>query len=364
MKIAIYADRLESGGGLETHVITQVNELLRRGHYIYLSANAIAPDFLKLIKGDSSNFRFQLFSPDPLGDLQDLKPDVVHAHPFTAIFRAHKVVSALDVPFLITMHGLYNFGVDRSPNGYPVSKRAFRIIAVDEAVEYLLIKGTAFPEKVLTIYNGINRQQFYPDHPNPELIEELNLDTSWKTIVVVTRLEDGKEKTVLQLLDCASVLAERLHGLNLIITGDGAYREMVWARNQLEIEKCGTLRVYRMGRRTDVSRFLNLADLVLACGRAAIEGMACKRPVFAMSDRGWGGLINRQTRNIIPGREGYHPYPDRELVDNIYNTMIDYEWLTMAVDQCYAMIIEEYDINKLTDRLESLYIEAIRTGTM
>jgi len=362
MKIAIYADRLESGGGLETHVITQVNELLRRGHSIFLTANAIAPDFLKMVNGDNRNFRFELFSSDPLKDLTDYRPDLIHAHPFSAIFRGHTVASAIDVPLVITIHGLYNFGVDRSPNGYPVAKKASKIISVDEVVEDLLKKSVAFPEKVFTIYNGINREEFYPDAADPKFIEELEIDSTWKTVVVVSRLEDNKEKPVMQLMDCAPLLAQWLKGLNLILVGDGAYRDIVWERNRNDIENCPNLKVCRMGRRTDVSKFLHITDLVLACSRAAIEAMACKRPVFAMSDKGYAGLISHHNREVIAGRTGYHWLNDGELLEELYNALLNEIHRNKAIKDGYEMIEADYDIQKVTDKLETLYKEVLETS--
>ena len=364
MKIAIYADRLESGGGLETHVITQVNELLRRGHSIFLTANAAAPDFLNTVNGDDRNFRFELFSNDPLKDLAGFKPDLIHAHPFTAIFRGYKVAVALNIPLFITIHGLYNFGVDRSSNGYPVAKKASKIIAVDDVVENLLRQSVAFPEKILTIYNGINRDEFYPAAADMELVKELKIDCTWKTIVVVSRLEDSKEKPVIQLMDCAPLLAERLNGLNLVIVGDGAYRDMVWARNRADIENCRNLRVCRMGRRIDIPRFLSIADLVMACSRAAIEAMACRRPVFAVGDKGFAGMINRSKQRVIAGREGYQWCNERELLDDLYNALIDVQQRERAIQDGCEMIEEHYDIKKLTDRLESLYQDVLEANNL
>ncbi|PKM77854.1 MAG: hypothetical protein CVU90_05240 [Firmicutes bacterium HGW-Firmicutes-15] len=362
MKIAIYADRLESGGGLETHVITQVNELLRRGHSIFLTANAAASDFLKMVNGEGRKFRFELYSNDPLEDLAEFKPDLIHAHPFTAILRGHKVACALNVPLFITIHGLYSFGVDRSFNGYSVAKKASKIIAVDDVVEDLLRKSVAFPEKIFTIYNGINRNEFYPDAADMELVKELKIDCTWKTIVVVSRLEDSKEKPVIQLMDGAPLLAERLNGLNLVIVGDGAYRDMVWARNRAEIENCHNLRVCRMGRRIDIPRFLSIADLVMACSRAAIEAMACKRPVFAMGDGGFAGIINRSKKGVIAGREGYRWVSNQELLEDLYNTLLDEPQQEKAIQDGYEMIEEYYDIQKVTDKLESLYQQVLEAS--
>ncbi|PKM77849.1 MAG: hypothetical protein CVU90_05215 [Firmicutes bacterium HGW-Firmicutes-15] len=359
MKIAIYADRLESGGGLETHVITQVNELLQRGHQVFLSANAIVPYFLEAIKNDGSNFIFALFSDDPLNDLAEFKPDLVHAHPFSAIFRGYKVACDLNIPLFITIHGPYDFGVDRSPTGYLVASKANKIIAVDDTIESMLRRCVDFPEKIVTVYNGINRNDFYPASPDLTLMKELDVNASWRTIVVVSRLEDDKEKPVFQLMDCAPLLAERLGGLNLLIVGDGAYRDEVWERNRAQIENCSNLRVFRLGRRTDISKLHHIADLTIACGRAALEAMACKRPVFAAGSKGFAGIITYSNISCMTGREGYHCWNDLELLENLYHSLADEMLLEKAIMEGYKLVEKYFDIQKNTDKVESLYREAL-----
>ena len=359
MNIAIYADRLESGGGLETHVITQVNELLQRGHRVFLSANAIVPYFLEAIKNDGSNFIFALFSDDPINDLAEFKPDLVHAHPFAAIFRGYKVACDLNIPLFITIHGLYDYGVDRSPDGYPVASKASKIIAIDDTIESMLRRCVDFPGKIVTIYNGINRKDFYPASPDMTLMKELDVDVSWKTIVVVSRLEDDKEKPVFQIMDCAPLLAERLGGLNLLIVGDGAYRDEVWERNRARIENCSKLRIWRLGRRTDIAKLLHIADLAIACGRAALEAMACKRPVFAAGSKGFAGIVTHSNRTCMTGREGYHGWNDLELLENLYHSLEDEMLLDKAILEGYELLGKYFDIGKNTDKLEKLYREAL-----
>jgi len=359
MKIAIYADRLDSGGGLETHVITQVNELLQRGHRVFLSANAMDPYFLEAIKTNGSNFNFALFSDDPLKDLAQFEPDLVHAHPFSAIFRGYTVAFDLGIPLFVTIHGLYDFGVDRSPLGNLVAGKASKIIVIDDTIEIMLRRCVEFPEKIVTIYNGINRNNFYPAPGDQELKEELGVNPIWRTIVVVSRLEDDKEKPVLQLMDCVPLLAERLGGLNLLIVGDGAYRDEVWERNRGLIESCRDLRICRLGRRTDIAKLLHIADLVIACGRAALEAMACKRPVFAAGSKGFAGIVTHENESSITGREGYSCLSDQELLETLYHTLEDKVLLDKAIQEGYGLFKNNFDIQKMIDKLEGLYQEAL-----
>lgn len=359
MNIAIYADRLESGGGLETHVITQVNELLRRGHLVFLSSNAIVPYFLEAIKNDGSNFIFTLFSDDPLNDLADFKPDLVHAHPFSAIFRGYTVACALNIPLFITMHGLYDFGLDRSPVGNLVASKASKIIAIDDTIASMLKRCVELPEKIITIYNGINLKDFYPALPDLMLMKELDVDSSWKTIVIVSRLEDDKEKPLLQIMDCAPLLAERLGGLNLLIVGDGAYRDKVWERNRACIDKCSNLRVCRLGRRTDIAKLHHIADLTIACGRAALEAMACKRPVLATGSKGFAGIVTYSNRMSMTSREGYCWWTDKELLENLYLSLADQMLLEKAIIEGYELVEKYFNIQKNTDKVKNLYREAL-----
>ena len=55
MKIAVLADRLILGG-LETHIITFTNELLRRGHQILLYTAHTEPDIIAQINKENRFF--------------------------------------------------------------------------------------------------------------------------------------------------------------------------------------------------------------------------------------------------------------------------------------------------------------------
>jgi Glycosyltransferase len=357
MNIAIYADRLESGGGLETHVITQVNELLRRGHRVFLSTNAILPYYIQQID-DKGNFIYAPFSCNTIADLGGIKPDLVHVHPFSAIFRGYEVACALGVPLFITIHGLYDFGVDRSPSGNLVAGKASKIIAIDDTIAAMLGRCIEYPEKIATIYNGINLGDFCSVPEVPDLIKELDIEPDWRTILIISRLEDDKEKPVLQLLDCIPFLADRLDGLNFLIVGDGAYRDQVWARNRIQLENCSNLRVRCLGRRNDIARLHQTADLVIACGRAALEALASGKPVFAAGSRGYAGLVNCRQKSSITGREGYEWWDDGMLIDNLYLTLSNHELLTQASCEGNEIVNSYFDIHRTTDQLEALYHNA------
>jgi glycosyltransferase involved in cell wall biosynthesis len=100
----------------------------------------------------------------------------------------------------------------------------------------------------------------------------------------------------------------------------------------------------------------------MACSRAAIEAMACQRPVFAVGDKGFAGMINRSKQIVIAGREGYQWCNERELLDGLYNALVDVRQRERAIQDGCEMIEEHYDIKKLTDKLESLYQEVLEAS--
>lgn len=103
IKILMLADHLVQGG-LETHIVTMVNELTKFGHEILLYAASISPHVLSQIT--PSHFTFVNWSKGSIKDLENFKPDIIHSHPFTAIDKGREIANHLKKPLIVTMHGM------------------------------------------------------------------------------------------------------------------------------------------------------------------------------------------------------------------------------------------------------------------
>lgn len=356
MKILVMADRLILGG-LETHIITYTNELLRRGHQLLLYTAHTEPDIIAQINDKNHNFRYLFWNNEnPLQDLGEFEPDVIHAHPFTAIVKGYEIAQAFQKPLFITIHGLYDFGLDRSPLGYQISERVQTIIAVDEAVALLLKNCTPFPEKIVVIPNGIDLTIFCPRPFSKDISKKWGLSPDWVTITIISRLDDGKERPVIQLLQCAQTLANSLKGLHLFVVGDGSrFSQLKLLVDQLQA-KTQNLNIHLVGRQNDVREFIDIADLCLACDRTAMEVMACRRTVFAMNGCGFAGAIHiANFREILLKRSGYREYTDAELVAKLLKLIKNKSYCQQLANRGFNIVRRNFDIIDSVNKLENVF---------
>jgi len=353
LNIAVLADRLELGG-VETHILSQVNELLLRGHKVLLSSVAVYQELLEKLKAHP-NFEYIPFDERYVDRCREFRPDLIHAHPFQAIIEGHKLAKILDIPFFVTVHGPYDYGLDRSPLGYQVCTTVKRIIAVNLTVASFLLNGTAHPEKVSVIRNGIDLKEFPVLSTDKSLCREYGLDPEWFTSVVISRFGDGKERPIRQLLRVSLILAEKLKGWNLVLVGDGPF--ITSLEKEAEGLQHPLLRIKFVGRQTEVRKFLQMADLVFASGRAALEAMACQRPVFAMNSPGFGSLVDLATHtDYIFRRWGYEFPADEELVKRIASSCQE-EKLNQAAFEGHMIVKKHYNLFETTTQLERVYYE-------
>lgn len=360
MKIVYLADSLVAGG-LETHIISFVNELLRRGHSIMLSANFAAGSVLEQIENPEQRFSFVPWSDQLLEHIRSFNPDIIHAHPFTAIVKGARMVKELNKPYIVTVHGGYDFGLDRSPTGNLVSQQVKRIIAVDMRVINVLLRSTLHPEKVSVIRNGIDLKQYIPmpAAQAAQLRSEQHLNKEWFTIVTLCRLGGGKEKPVLQLLRSAGRIAAELGGLNIVVVGGDTYYDAVRIE-ALELQKQYTaqqipIQIRMMGNQKDVRPFIGLSDMVMGCGRGALEALACKRPVFGMQ-YGFAGPVDATNYNeVLFNISGFAPMTDEMLIHSIVNFSKDQERRNKSAEEGYGLIKRYYNISVSVDQLLRIY---------
>lgn len=358
MNILIVADRIELAGGLESHVISQINSFLSLGHNVILHTNALSEfHYNSVVYSPNVVFAYIPWSADPIADLHGYSFDVVHAHPFTAIFRGKEIAEYYSKPYFITMHGYYTFGVDRSEIGNSCSKLAKKIITVDDGVYDLLKYSISYPEKLMTLYNAVDLEVYKPMDKDIPLFMELSLYPNFKTLVSICRFDDGKQEPIIQLMDILPRLSYSVKGLNVILVGDGSFAEKVYNTNREAIDNSGVhLNVVRVGRRDDVARFLSIADLVMACGRASLEAMSCKRAVYLTSMFGFGGILTGiDLRKNAFKADGYSWIGKDKLVDDLTCLLCGDSLRNSIANTGYEIAMNCCDLSKNTNTLLNLY---------
>lgn len=306
MKILIVADRLEILGGLETHVTTIARQLAEyENNKVTIYTNAISLRFRELLRNVEIIEGFNKKNTNSLATTY--KPDIIHGHPFTGIGIAYEIATKCKAKLFITMHGDYSTGLTKE--------------YVSKAEKVIFVSTTAFEackklvpaNKCEMIHNPIDTDVFRKKAKSKNILKMINKEQL--TIVVSSRIDDGKEIPMMQLARILPVLADRVNGLNVIFIGSGSkIDDLKAATNHIQ----SNLNIFILGEVSDVSGYLNIADLVLACDRCAIEALLCEKIVFYMGLGKWKSLItNDNYEQHLFSKDNFADYTDEELINHL-----------------------------------------------
>lgn len=181
-----------------------------------------------------------------------------------------------------------------------------RIIANSEAVRrYLLDRGGLSPEKVVTIYNGVNFERFRAPCDPRVRREELGLQDDCVLAGVVARVEPAKDHGT--LLQAMSLIRERAPKLHLVIVGGGSEEERL---RRMTRDLGIADRVHFTGFRTDSAEWLQSLDFSVlssvkeGLSNSVIESMAAGRSIAA-TDVGGNAevIVPEETGLLVPARD-------------------------------------------------------------
>lgn len=233
-----------------------------------------------------------------------------------------------------------------------------KIITVSEALKKeLMEKQQLPPEKVITIYNGIELEKFPLTLPNLNLKEKLGLPPNSIVVGTVSRLIP--EKGLQYLLQSAYQIKKEAQEKEIVflIVGEGPYRA--------NLEKmCLTMelgdRVFFTGYRTDIQGLLGLMDVFVlpslseGLGVALLEAMAMGKPVI-------GSQVGGIPEVIEDGINGYlvPPADSLALTFSILRLISGKEQLKVVEKEARKIIEERFSLKKMVERVEKVYWETL-----
>lgn len=180
------------------------------------------------------------------------------------------------------------------------------IIANSEAVRrYLLDRGGLPPEKVVTIYNGVNFERFHAPCDPRVRRHELGVADDCVLAGVVARVEPAKDHGT--LLQAMSLIRERAPKLHLVVVGGGSEEERL---RRMTGDLGIADRVHFTGFRTDSAEWLQSLDFSVlssvkeGLSNSVIESMAAGRAIAA-TDVGGNAevIIPEETGLLVPARD-------------------------------------------------------------
>jgi len=247
--------------------------------------------------------------------------DLVHSHTWYANFAGHTAKLLHGVPHVVTTHSLEPlrpWKAEQLGGGYALSSYCERT-AIENADAIIAVSGgmrrdvlTAYPRvdesKIKVVYNGIDTEQYRPDH-HTDVVQRLGIDLSRPSVVFVGRITRQKglpylmrachdlpgEAQIVLLAgapDTAEIAAE-VEGLAIQLRGARDPEGVVWVQEMLP--------------KREVVQVLTHAT-VFVCpsvyepmGIVNLEAMACETAVVATATGGIPEVVaDGETGLLVP----------------------------------------------------------------
>jgi len=236
-----------------------------------------------------------------------------------------------------------------------------RVIANSEAVRrYLLDRGGLAPDKVVTVYNGVNFDRFRTGCDPAVRRAELGLPEDAILAGVVARVEPAKDHAT--LLRALALISRRLPRLHLAVVGGGS--EV--ARLQASAHELGIAdKVHFTGARTDAAEWLQSLDVSVlssvkeGLSNTVLESMAAGRPMV-VTDVGGNAevLVDGETGFIVPPRD---PAAFGEALARLASSP---DMMARFGRAGRKRVHTMFSVSRMVARTESLYLELAAGGAL
>ena len=297
--------------------------------------------------------------------LKMVQADLVHTQLEFADTLGNIASKLLRLPSVCTIHTmpLQEIGIKRKSHQKAewLALRFFcdRIISVsEEARLYHLGISHAAPEKVSTIYNGIDLTHYrHIDRQKVrvEVRNELDIPVEANVLATVAVLRDLKG--IQFMIRAMPKILASYPDAYYLIAGDGTYRDTLVAEvAELGVEN----RVIFTGMRKDVPRILSASDVFVlptlteALPTVLAEAMAAHLPIVASAVGGIPEMINDYDngRLVSPGNV-------QQLTDVVIELLSDGGSRQKMGEAGWEVVNRKFNISEQVRRLSDLYLDLL-----
>ena len=237
------------------------------------------------------------------------RPTILHTWMFHANIPGRVLGRLASVPIIITSRRNENIGgVLRERLNRWTARLDDRVIAVCELARQAEIeRATVSPEHVVTIYNGIDAQQFSATNPQvvAQVRQAFGIPVDALLVGTVGRLH--RQKGFTDLLTAIAQVQEHILTVRLLLVGDGELRDDL----EIQAQSSGLSDVVTFtGARSDVPEILAGLDVFVlpslweGMPNVVLEAMAASLPVVATAVGGTPEVVvDGVTGLLVPPRD-------------------------------------------------------------
>ena len=297
--------------------------------------------------------------------LKAFQSDLVHTQLEFADTLGNMASKWLRLPSVCTVHTMPSQDMSvKSKAHQQVELFALRyfcdkVISVSEvARQYHIAISNSAPEKVVTMYNGIDLtpyQQIDADRERESVRRDLGIPLDGIVLTTVAVLSEPKG--IQYMIRALPSMLESFPNAYYLIVGDGAYRNAL----EEEVKTIGALdRVIFAGMRKDIPRMLSASDIFVlptlteALPTVLAEAMAARLPIIASAV---GGVPEM----IVDGENGrlVKAGDVQELADAGKSLLVGPALRKRMGETGWQVVNQKFNITEQVRRLERLYLDLI-----
>lgn len=352
-------------GGVQTHVLALTQGLMHRGHsptlltdsgYLEQEMTAMGLPFHARVEGLEPMVELLLRLVD------ETRPAVIHAHHGTTDWESYQVFLRAGIPFVLTIHGLLLWGLERGAMGDLLASAVGRVVAVSKPVkDYLLAHTSLSPAKIRLVPNGVDTEEFRPERDAGGFRHDLGWADDEIVAMYVGRVAAEKRHAFLAMVEAVRILARRGIRVRGVLVGK---TDVYMHQTVLDLARAINTETNRetlilAGLRRDLPRLLSAADVVVAAGRSALEALAAGKPTVAWGCAGYVGPVTADNwHEALETNFGDHAGGAGPDPIELAEILRDLSAAPGEGNAVRALVVEECGLEKTASAMEAIYREA------
>lgn len=352
--------------GTETYVLSIVEEMMKDPHnklvlvgregvleqsFERLGCRTYVLDIPKIIDWKKINISPCLDTLKTI--IEEEQITIIHAHQTPSAFLAFSAAKPLDIPTIFTVHGTYYAKEELQK----VLEFSTHVISVSVPVHGYIKKE--FGVDSIIIPNGINTERFYK-HENIPIRAQLGIPENAIVLLYASRLSWKKGSNCMTFLRACKDIHPDYPTVYVIVAGDGKNKKDIQKLAEFIHTLLNKEFIFLVGERLDLEKYYSIADCVIGTGRVALEAMACEKPVLALGNAGYVGLIEKETYeiawNCYFGDHGaIHKCSRYLLAGDIIRLITNKPKLWSVGGECRQWVLDNFHISKVVQQIITVY---------